>query len=223
MRILQTLLVLLMLTGCNDIDGRLKVFQNFSLVDEDGRTHEIKAKTYEADFSYSRKKKEVELEIDDFYRGKDTDFEFYVPHMSEIDFNSDEIEIEVLAADSGQDVDLNALIEREREVFGPYRRNFGDYCDDPYSYYRYPQVIYDVVERTVDVDIEIRRSRTDDDSDTNDDETSDADDDDENTDDDLLAVFEAFACQRDTYERYCLDCYGRVDYSCVYRRSYYCN
>ena len=205
-RTMQVLLALLLLAGCDDIDGHLKVFKNFSLVDEDGRTHEIKAKTYSADFSYSRKKKEVELEIDDFYRGKDTDFEFYVPHMSEIDFGSEEIEIEVLAADSGQEVDLNALIEREREDFGPYRKDFGHYCSDPYSYYRYPQVIYDVVERRVDVDIEIRHNNS-------------GNDDSNVADDDLLAVFVASACQRNTYERYCLDCYDRIDYSCTYRRT----
>ena len=214
MRALQTLLVLLLLSSCNDIDGHLKVFQNFSLVDEDGRTRQINATTYSADFSYDRRKKEVELEIDDFDRGKDIDFEFHVPHMAEIDFRSAEIEIEVLAADSGQDVDLNALIEREREEFGPYRRSWGSYCRDPYAHYTYPQVVYDVVETSVYVDIEIRQSGSD-----NSDDTYGVDE----GDDDLLAVFEASSCSRDTVERYCLDCYGRIDYTCAYRRSYYCN
>ena len=219
MRLLQTLLVLLLLTGCNDIDGRLKVFQNFSLVDEDGRTRQINAKTYSADFSYDRKKKEVELEIDDFDRGKDIDFEFHVPHMSEIDFRSDEVEIEVLAADSGQDVDLNALIEREREDLGTYRISRGSYCSDPYAYYTYPQVVYDLIETTVDVDIEIRRSGSDNSDDTN--EANEGDE--EGNDDDLIAVFEASSCSQDTIERYCIDCYGRIDYTCVYRDSYYCD
>lgn len=216
MRFLQILSAVLLLSSCNDIDGRLKVFKNFALVDEDGHTRQIKAKTYSADFSYDRDKKEVELEIDDFYRGKDIDFEFHVPHMSEIDFGSEEIEIEVLAADSGQDVDLSAWIERERGEFGPYRRRFGDYCHDPYAYYSYPQVVYDIVEKRVDVDIEIRSSGS------NDDDTNEADDGDD-TDDDLLAVFAASACQKDTYERYCIDCYGYIDYSCFYRRTYYCD
>ena len=208
MRVLQVLLALLLLSSCNDIDGRLQVFKNFSLVDEDGFARQIKTKNYSADFSYSRKKKEVELEIDDFYRGKDIDFEFHVPHMSEIDFGSEEIEIEVLATDSGQDVDLNALIERGREEFGPYRRSFGNYCSDPYAPYNYPRVVYDIVETSVDVDIEIRSSSTED--------TDDADD-------SLLAVFEASTCQQDTIERYCIDCYGRIDYSCFYRHTYYCD
>ena len=209
MRFLPLLLAVLLLSGCNDIDGRLAVFKNFSLVDEDGLTRQIKAKNYSADFSYDRKKKEVELEIDDFDRGKDIDFEFYVPHMSEIDFGSEEVEIEVLAADSGQDVDISALIAREREEFGPYRSRFGNYCRDPYSYYSYPQVVYDIVETNVNVDIEIRRSGG-----------NEVDDD---ADDDLLAIFEASTCQQDTIERYCIDCYGRIDYSCFYRRSYYCH
>ena len=216
MRLLQTLLALLLLSGCNDIDGRLKIFQNFSLVDEDGRTRQINAKTYSADFSYDRSKKEVELEIDDFDRGKDIDFEFHVPHMSEIDFRSEEIEIEVLAADSGQEVDLNALIVREREEFGPYRSSRGSYCSDHDAYYTYPQVIYDVVETHIDVDIEIRRSGSD-----NSDDTYGVDEGDD--DDDLLAVFEAASCSRNTIERYCIDCYGRIDYACTYRRSYFCN
>ena len=208
MRVLQVLLALLLLSGCNDIDGRLQVFKNFSLIDEDGVTRQIKAENYSADFSYDRKKKEVELEIDNFYRGKDIDFEFHVPHMSEIDFGSEEIEIEALAADSGQDVDLNALIEQEREEFGPYRQRFGNYCSDPYAPYNYPRVVYDIVETSVGVDIEIWRSSN-----------KDTDD----TDDDLLAVFEAYACQQNTIERYCIDCYGRIDYSCFYRRTYDCN
>lgn len=211
MRVLQLFLGILLLSGCNDIDGRLKVFQNFSLVDEDGRTRQITAQNYSADFSYDRRKKEIELEIDNFYRGKDIDFEFHVPHMSDIDFGDEEIEIEVLAADSGQDVDLNAYIEREREEFGPYRSRFGNRCSDPYAYYRYPQVVYDIVETNVAIDIEIRPRR--------DNDTREAD----NTEADLLAVFVASACQQDRIERYCLDCYGRIDHSCVYRRSFYCD
>jgi len=211
MPVLQLFLGLLLLSGCNDVDGRLKVFKNFSLVDEDGHTRQITAQNYSADFSYDRKKKEIELEIDDFYRGKDIDFEFHVPHMSDIDFSDREIEIEVLAADSGQDVDLNAYIEREREEFGPYRGRFGSRCSDPYAYYRYPQVVYDIVETNVVIDIEIRSSHGNDIRET------------DNPEEDLLAVFVASACQQDRIERYCFDCYGRIDHSCAYRRTSYCD
>ena len=48
MRVLSLFLGLLLLSGCNDIDGRLKVFKNFSLVDEDGRTRQITAQNYSA-------------------------------------------------------------------------------------------------------------------------------------------------------------------------------
>ena len=205
MRVLGIAFALLLVSACNDIDGRLRVLHAFSLVDEDGRTRQIDAGNYSADFSYDRSKKEVELEIDDFDDGKDIDFEFHVPHMSDIDFHSDEIEIEVPALDNGQNVDMYALITREREDFGPYRAYLNEYCYDPDALYYRPFVVYDIIESRVEVDIEISRS-------TNADESSP-----------LLATFTASDCRRDSIERYCIDCYGNVSYACHYRYAYTCN
>lgn len=201
---LLMLLCVLLLPACDEIDGVLEVLREFTLVDEDGNRRQIKAGNYSADFSYSRKKKEVELEIDDFVGSKDIDFEFHVPQMHEIDFRSPEIEIEVLADDNGQGVDLKALIEREREEFGPYRKRFGGRCRDPYARFAYPQVIYDVTEVRVYVDIEINGSSG-------------------TEGESKLASFQGDDCTRYIEQRYCLDCYGRVDYQCVHHRTTWCN
>lgn len=199
MWILQTFSLLLLLGACNDIDGRLRVFKDFSLVDEDGRQRQIAAGKYSADFSYDRSKHEIELEIDDFDRGKDIDFEFHVPHMDEIDFDSDEIEVEVLAADNGQSVDLNALIAREVTVDGPFRASYGTYCYDDRAYYYYPFAVYDIVETEVDVNVELARGESE------------------------IASFEAAACTRRTSVRYCVDCYGRIHYGCSLNYLYRCD
>ena len=198
------MLLALLLSACDEIDGALEVLSRFTLVDEDGNRRQIEAGNYSADFSYSRKKKEVELEIDDFVGSKDIDFEFHVPQMHEIDFRSPEIEIEVLAEDNGQGVDLRAVIEREREEFGPYRKRFGNRCRDPYARFAYPQLIYDVTEVGVYVDIEIGGSS-------------------EGEGNNRLASFQGEDCSRYIEQRYCIDCYGRIDYQCVHHRSTWCN
>ena len=198
------MLLVLLLSACDEIDGALEVFSRFTLVDEDGNRRQIEAGNYSADFSYSRKKKEVELEIDDFVGSKDIDFEFRVPQMHEIDFRSPEIEIEVLAENNGQGVDLRAIIEREREEFGPYRKRFGERCHDPYARFTHPQVIYDVTEVRVYVEIEIGASS-------------------EGEGNNRLASFQGEDCSRYIEQRYCIDCYGRIDRQCVHHRSTWCN
>lgn len=204
---MKVLLVLvLLLSACDEIDGALEVLRGFTLIDEDGNRRQIEAGNYSADFSYSRKKKEVELEIDDFIGNKDIDFEFRVPQMHEIDFRSPEIEIEVLADDNGQGVDLNAIVEREREEFGPYRKRFGQRCEDPYAHFTYPQVVYDVTEVRVYVDIEIKSNGSS-----------------EGEGGDLLASFQGDDCTRYIEQRYCIDCYGRINHRCTHHRTTWCN
>lgn len=190
--------LLLLLSSCNDIDGRLSVHKIFSLTDEDGRVITIPVGSHDAEFSFSRRKSEVELEIDDIDQDDDRDFEFHVPNMSEIDFGRDEIEIEVPAADNGQDVDLNTSIAKEVTKLGPYWKYFGNYCWSDRARYPHQIVIYDVVKTEVDVEVEIWKEEDD------------------------LASFSGSSCRKQTQEHYCIDCYGRVYYGCIYESIYYC-
>ena len=200
MRVMKVSLVLLLLGSCNDIDGWLQVFNSFSLIDEDGKRHRIAAGEYSADFSYDRDDREVELEIDDFDNGDDVDFKFYVPHMDEIDFDSDLIEIDVSEEESGQGVGLNALVERRYNVTGPHSAEYtSSYCRDERSRYYYPYVVFDVVETNVYVEASISRG------------------------DMNLAEFDASACVRRTDVRYCVDCYGNIHHRCTYNRTFYCD
>ena len=202
---IKALMVLvLLLPACDEIDGVLEVLSSFTLIDEDGHHRQIEAGNYSADFSYSRKKKEIELEIDDFVGSKDIDFEFHVPQMHEIDFRSSEIEIEVLADDNRQGVDLSAIVGREREEFGPYRKRFGERCRDRYARFAYPQVVYDVTEVRVHVNVEIKDPN-------GEGEAS------------RLAYFQGEDCTRYLEQQYCIDCYGRIDYQCVHHRTTWCH
>ena len=68
----------LLLSACNDkdIDGALKVFKSFVLLDEEGYHLSIAEGTYEAEFSYKTRDGSIEVEIDDVVGGYDRDFIF---------------------------------------------------------------------------------------------------------------------------------------------------
>ncbi|MDE3269311.1 MAG: hypothetical protein OYH77_03390 [Pseudomonadota bacterium] len=198
MRLLQVCLLVLVLGSCDEIDGLLQIFTDFSLVDEDGHRWQLPAQRYEADFSYDRGKREVELEIDEIDDGDDVDFIFYVPHMDQIDFNSNHIELNVGEHASGQGVGLESTITRNYDAFGPYTHEYtNSHCRYDSVYY-HPFVVYDVVETRVNVDGRLYRHES------------------------HLADFEAAACGRRTEVRYCVDCYGNIHHRCIYNHSLFC-
>lgn len=81
MKVLLALTMSLLLVSCNDkdIDGVLKVFKSFVLIEEDGHQITIPAGMYEAEFSYKSKSDAIELEIDDIYRDDESEFMFSKP------------------------------------------------------------------------------------------------------------------------------------------------
>lgn len=83
MKVLLALAMALLLFSCNDkdIDGVLKVFSDFVLVDEEGFRLSISEGTYEAEFSYDTRDEAIELEIDDVVAGYDRDFLFSLPDL----------------------------------------------------------------------------------------------------------------------------------------------
>lgn len=119
MKIMLSLLGALLLVSCNDIDGTLKVFTDFVLIDEDGDEVTLASGRHSAEFSWKRKKAEVELEVDDIVRGDDRDFEFAVEEVADIDFRLARIELEVSSEESGQPVDANLLVTNAMEQEEP--------------------------------------------------------------------------------------------------------
>ena len=119
MKTALALLGMLLLVSCNDIDGTLKVFTDFVLIDEGGREVTLPSGTHSAEFSWKRKKAEVELEVDDIVGDDDRDFEFEVEEVADLDFRLSRIELEVSSEESGQPVDANLLVTNVMEQKAP--------------------------------------------------------------------------------------------------------
>lgn len=199
MRLLQLAFVVLVFVSCDEIDGIMEIFKRFSLTDEDGKKWTFATGYYGADFSYDRGDREVEIEIDDLDDGDDVDFKFHVPHMDQIDFSSDYIELDVGEHASGQGVGLQSTIERKYSVSNLYRYDYtNDYCYDEYSANYYPYAVYDIVETRVYVDGVLYRNEN------------------------HLADFEASTCVKRTRVQYCVDCYGNIHHRCSYDRTFFC-
>lgn len=109
-KILSLLTVMFMLSGCNDIDGKITVYADFMLVDEDGRHVMITEGTHLADFSYKARKGEIEIEIDDIDNGKDRDFEFQVPDLKKEDFRKERLELHFPATVGDRELDTKMLV-----------------------------------------------------------------------------------------------------------------
>ena len=109
-RLLSLMAVMLMLSACNDIDGKMTVYADFMLVDEDGRHVMISEGTHKAEFSYRTSKSEIEIEIKDIDNGKDRDFEFQIPDLSEEDFHKERLELHFPATAGDRELDTKMLI-----------------------------------------------------------------------------------------------------------------
>ena len=109
-KVLSLLMAMFMLSSCNDIDGKVTVYADFMLVDEDGRHVTIPAGTHMAEFSYSISDSEIELEIKDIDHGKDRDFEFQIPDVSQEDFRKDSLELHFPATAGDRELDTKMLV-----------------------------------------------------------------------------------------------------------------
>ena len=109
-KVLSLLTALLMLSACNDLDGKLTVFTDFMLVDEHGREIMIPAGTYEAELDYDVSDGDIELEIESIDRGRDRDFDFQVPDLSQEDFQQERLELHFPATQGDRELDTRILI-----------------------------------------------------------------------------------------------------------------
>ena len=119
MKILLALAMLsLLMVSCNDkdIDGMLKVFSDFTLMDEDGFRLSISAGTYEAEFSYDKQDDAIELEIDDVVAGYDRDFLFSLPNLDDAiveydgETKTEQVRYHLPASETGQTVDAEVVV-----------------------------------------------------------------------------------------------------------------
>ena len=151
MRLFLLIASCLLLASCNDIDGKLRVFSDFTLTDEDGRQIVIGTGTHEAEVSWDVSESKMELEIDDVDGDDDREFEFRAPDLSNVDLQAERIEMEVFADECEQPVDVRVLItntvtSKEGPMEGMFR------CIGS-SVYKYRPVIYFNVEKLVGVAI----------------------------------------------------------------------
>ena len=109
----SALLLSFSLVGCDDIPGKLEVFHNFALTDDDGRSVTILKGDYEAELDLDRGDRELELRVEDVAGDSDFEFEFNLSQET-VDKISDNQGLEnhefvyvLTSEESGQSHDVN--------------------------------------------------------------------------------------------------------------------
>ena len=118
MKVLVLMMTFLLLSACNDkdVEGVLRVFKSFVLVDEEGYRLSIAEGTYEAEFSYDTGDKAIELEIDDVVAGHDRDFLFSLPNLDgtvvtyDTASKTEQTRFNLPASATGQTVDAEVVV-----------------------------------------------------------------------------------------------------------------
>lgn len=116
MRVFLSLLVLLLLLSCRDkdVDGVLKVFRSFTLIDEDGRRITVPEGMHSAEFTYKWSDSDVELEIEEIDGGEDRDFDFKAPLVDEDDVtitkHEEQVKMSLLSSVTRQPVGAEVVI-----------------------------------------------------------------------------------------------------------------
>ena len=118
MKVLALMMACLLLSACNDkdIDGALRVFKSFVLMDEEGYRLSIAEGTYEAEFSYKTRDGSIELEIDDVVAGYDRDFIFKLPNLDgtvvtyNLETKTEQTRWRLPASATGQTLDAEVVI-----------------------------------------------------------------------------------------------------------------
>ncbi|MDE3268725.1 MAG: hypothetical protein OYH77_00395 [Pseudomonadota bacterium] len=106
------LLLAFSLAGCDDVAGKLEVFHNFALTDDDGRSVTLLKGEYEASLDLDKGEKELELDVEDVAGDSDFEFDFSIPQevvdkLGEQGLESHEFVYVLSAEDSGQPHDVN--------------------------------------------------------------------------------------------------------------------
>ncbi len=123
-KLLSMLMVMFMLSSWKDIDGKITVYADFMLVDEDGRHVTIPAGTHMAEFSIKPSKDEIELEIKDIDGDDDRDFEFEIAGLSKKDFYKERLELHFPNTDGDRELDTKMVITNTLLAKGPLTSAF---------------------------------------------------------------------------------------------------
>lgn len=150
-KVLSLLIALLTLTACNEIDGKITVYADFMLVDEDGRHIMITTGIHMAEFEYKPQKREIEIEIKDIDNGKDRDFEFEVPDLSSEDFHKERLELHFPATAGDREMDTKMLITNKVLSKGDLRANFYRCREHGSAVYDYRPVVFRMIKRVTHI------------------------------------------------------------------------
>ena len=154
-KVFSLLMAMLMLSACNDIDGKITVYDDFMLVDEDGRHIMIAKGTHAAEFSYRIYKHEIELEIEGIDNGKDRDFEFQIPDLSDEDFHQERLELHFPTNGGGRELDTNMVITNTIMSAGELQGRFYRCRDRGSAVYGHRPVVFRFVNRITHVAAQI--------------------------------------------------------------------
>lgn len=167
MRLFLGIVVLSLLVSCNEIEGRLQVFSDFSLTADNGEEVEIVAGAYDANFSfdaldleYGHEISHLTLGISGVDAGLDRVFTFKVPRPISgdepyhyIDMTTDtDRDVEISAEESGQNVTLSVHTVTAVSKMGPHE--YYVRCDDDYAY---NTGVYNLITRRMNVSVDFSR------------------------------------------------------------------
>ncbi len=157
-RFFSLFVALFVLVAWDDIDGKIDVYQDFALVDEDGRYIELSAGTHEADFSYNIGKGEIELEIDDIDNGKDRDFEFQIPGLSKEDFHKERLQLHFSDVAGDRDLEARLLVTNEILSKGKLEGKFRPCREHGSVVFSRRPIVYRYVDRVTHIALHIGSS-----------------------------------------------------------------
>ena len=113
-RYVVLLLMPFFLTACDDVKGKMEVFSNFSMIDDDGKNVTIMRGNYNAKLDLDRSENEIELKIRDVAGDNDYEFDFAIPNIEDLPEHRDDTLDFVLPHDiSGQPVDARIIYHHE--------------------------------------------------------------------------------------------------------------
>ena len=156
-KILSMLMVMFMLSAWDDkdIDGKMTVYADFMLVDDDGRHVAIPAGTHMTEFNFKPKHDEIELEIKDIDGDDDREFEFHVPGLSKKDFYKDKLELHFPNTAGDRELDTKMVLTNTLLSKGELMGAFNRCREHGSAVYSYRPVVFYRAKRITHIAVQI--------------------------------------------------------------------
>ena len=156
-KILSMLMVMFMLSSWNDkdIDGKMTVYADFMLVDDDGRHVTITAGTHMTEFSFKPNDDKIELEIKDIDDDDDRDFEFQVPGLSKKDFYKEKLELHFPNTAGDRELDTKMVLTNTLLSKGALMGVFYRCREHSSAVYSYRPVVFYRAKRVTHIAVQI--------------------------------------------------------------------